>query len=104
MISLGTSSDRIGTREDDRAYYATLAKSFASVGIAPYLSINYSESDDGFNFPFGANYKINERFGIMGMYDGHKSHLILNFYQDEFTVGLMWIWLKRPGLSVSWGF
>jgi hypothetical protein len=104
MVSLGASSDRIGTAEGERAYYATFAKTFASIGIAPYLSFNYSEADDGFNFPFGANYKIDERFGLLGMYDGHKSHLILNYTAEKFTVGLMWIWLERPGVSVSWGF
>jgi hypothetical protein len=104
MISLGTSSDRIGTQEGERAYYATFAKSFPSVGVAPYVSISYSESDDAINFPFGANYQIDDRFGVMGMYDGHKSHLILNYRHDNMNIGLMWIWLKRPGISVSWGF
>lgn len=104
MISLGTSSDRIGTQEGERAYYATFAKSIPSLGFAPYVSINYSDSDDDINFPFGANYRIDDHFGLMGMYDGHKPHLILNYRHENMNIGLMWIWLKRPGISVSWGF
>jgi hypothetical protein len=104
MISLGTSSDRIGTQKGERAYYATFAKSFPNIGLAPYVSINYSASDEAFNFPFGANYQFDDWFGLMGMYDGHKSHLILNYRHQNMNVGLMWIWLKRPGISFSIGF
>src|SRR5262245_33011836 len=56
MVSFGTSSDRIGTPEGNSAYFVTFAKSYGNV--APYLSVNYSEYESGFNFPFGANFQL----------------------------------------------
>jgi hypothetical protein len=55
MISLGTSSDRIGTPPGPHAYYITFAKGIDKLRIAPYLSINYSEFEQRINFPFGVN-------------------------------------------------
>lgn len=101
-ISLGTSSDRIGTPEGPKSYYATFAK--ALPGVAPYVSINYSEFEDGFNFPFGASFALNSTFDLLAMNDGRKSHLLLTYKQPSYNLSLMWIWLRRPGISVSFGF
>lgn len=104
MISFGTSSDRIGTPKGPHAYYVTFAKGIEKLRLAPYVSINYSEYDQRFNLPFGVNYGIAQHWDAMYMMDGRKSHLLLTYKGDSFNVSLMWIWLKHPGISVSWGF
>lgn len=104
MINLGTSSDRIGTPPGPHAYYITFAKGFENLRIAPYLSINYSEYDQQINFPFGLNLSLARQLDSMYMMDGRRSHLLLTYKADVFNVSLMWIWLKHPGLSISWGF
>lgn len=102
MISFGTSSDRIGTPPGNQAFYVTFARGFGVV--APYLSINYSEFERGLNFPFGVNIALHPGWDLLPMHDGRKSHLLLTYKRPEFSVSALWIWLKRPGLSISFGF
>ena len=104
MINLGTSSDRIGTPPGPHAYYVTLAKSIPRAKLGPYLSVNYSEFDHGFNFPFGASYQISPGYSTMFMNDGRKSHLLFTYSKDNWSVTPMLIWMKHPGLSFSYGF
>jgi hypothetical protein len=104
MVSLGTSSDRIGTPPGPHMYYATFAKGFPNYKIAPYISINYSEYEQGFTFPWGINYSISPTWDALFMNDGRKSHLLVTYKQPSYNVSLMWIWFRHPGISVSWGF
>lgn len=104
MINFGTSSDRIGTPPGPHAYYITLAKGISELRMAPYLSVNYSEFDQRINFPFGTNVGINKQWDGMFMNDGRKCHLLLTYKGNDFNVSLVWIWLRHPGISVSWGF
>ncbi|MGI8924733.1 MAG: hypothetical protein ACR2HJ_12010 [Fimbriimonadales bacterium] len=103
-ISLGTSSDRIGTPAGPKMYYVTFSKGLSSLKLVPYVSIAYSEHDDGINFPFGATYWITPQWSILGMNDGRKSHLMLNHLQHDFSVSLMLVRMERFGLSLAWGF
>lgn len=104
MINLGTSSDRIGTPAGPHAYYVTFAKGFPDLKIGPYVSVNYSEFDRRLNFPFGVNYQFAP--GVTGLFmnDGRKSHLLLTYGRENWSVTAMWIWFKHPGISFSIGF
>ena len=104
MINLGTSSDRIGTPPGPHAYYLTFAKSFPEAKLGPYFSINYSEFDRRINFPFGLNYHFRPEMNAMYMFDGHKSHLLLTYSRETWSVSAMWIWFRHPGISFSFGF
>lgn len=104
LLNLGTSSDRIGTPAGPRAYYLTVAKTIPGSQLSPYVSLNYSEFDRGFNFPFGVSYSLDDRLSLMAMNDGRKSHLLLAVSERNWSITAMWIWLKKPGLSVSIGF
>lgn len=104
MINFGTSSDRIGTPPGPHAYYVTFAKGIPPLKASAYVSLNYSEHDQRFNLPFGFTLGLAQRWDAMYMMDGVKSHLLLTYKADSFNVTAMWIWLKHPGISVSWGF
>lgn len=104
MISFGTSSDRIGTPPGPKAYYVTFAKSIPSLRAAPYLSINYSEHDKAFNFPFGVNFVIDRHWSILPMHDGRKTHLTATYSEHNWSVTGLLIWMKHPGLSISMRF
>jgi len=104
MVNLGTSSDRIGTPPGPHAYYLTFAKSFPSAKIGPYVSVNYSEADRRINFPFGVSYQLQPGLSTMFMNDGRKSHVLLTYSRENWSVSAMWIWFKHPGISVSFGF
>ncbi len=104
MINIGTSSDRIGTPAGPHAYYITFAKSIPEWRLAPYVSINYSEHDRAFNFPFGINYSISPGLSTMFMNDGRKSHVLLTYTKENWSVSAMLIWMKHPGISFSFGF
>ena len=54
-LFLGTSSDRIGSPKGKQAYYLTAAKYLPLVRTAPYVSLNDSQWDEGWNVPFGAS-------------------------------------------------
>lgn len=104
MVSLGTSSDRIGTPKGPHAYYATFAKTLPNLPVAPYVSLNYSEHDRQFNFPFGVNVQLAPQWSTMFMNDGRKSHALLTYRQEHVSVSLVWVWFKHPGVSVSLAF
>jgi len=104
MINLGTSSDRIGTPPGPRAYYVTFAKSFPELKLGPYVSVNYSEHDREINFPFGLSYELMPKWSSMFMNDGRRSHLLLTYTEEDWSVSAMWVWFKHPGISVSFGF
>lgn len=104
MVSFGTSSDRIGTPPGPKAYYFTFAKAIPSLKAGPYISVNYSEYEGGINFPFGVNFSLTPELDLLFMNDARKCHLLLTFKQASTTFSLMWIHLKNPGISISWGF
>lgn len=103
-LFFGTSSDRIGSPPGEQSYYLTAAKHAPNLPISVYGSLNYSEWDDGFNFPFGATWGLGRGFSVQPMYDGNRTHLLLNYSVPRATVSLLWVWLERPGISVSFGF
>lgn len=102
MISLGTSSDRVGTPEGYQAYYATIAKGFGR--SHPYVSLSYSEFERKILIPFGIDVAICEEFSLLAMNDGRKSHLLLFYNQQDYNIARMYIWLRNPGISLSFGF
>lgn len=104
MVSFGTSSDRIGTPPGPKAYYMTFAKAIPSLKAGPYFSINYSEYERGFNFPFGVNLALTPELDMLYMNDARKSHLLFTIKQEKFNLTFMWIHMKYPGISFSWGF
>ena len=104
MISLGTSSDRIGTIEGKHAYYLTLAKPIPKWRIGPYMSVNYSEQDHGINYPFGVNVPLAKQWDLLPMNDGRRSHLILTYKGKNFNISLMSVYMRRIGVSVGFSF
>ena len=106
MVSFGTSSDRIFTPKGNQAYFVTFAKSVPGTRLAPYVSVNYSENEAGFNFPFGVNIGLSEVVDLLPMNDGRKCHLLLTFKQPTTNVTLIAVDLGRPrlGISFGWGF
>ena len=103
-LILGTSSDRIGSPEGTQAYFATVSKRLSETGTTAYFSLNYSELDDGMNFPFGAAQEIGQKFAVRYMFDGRRSHALLDYYQDRVGVSLMWVWLEQFGVALHGGF
>ena len=100
----GTSSDRIGSPEGTQAYYLTVAKYLPPLHASPYVSLNYSEWDEGLNIPFGASIELGRGFMLQPMYDGNRTHLIGTYARERFSVSLIWAWLEDAGAAVSFGF
>jgi hypothetical protein len=103
-VFIGTSSDRIGSPEGTQSYYLTAAKYLPPARTSPYVSVNYSEWDAGWNVPFGANVELGRGFSVQPMYDGHRTHLLGSFATARFSATLVWAWLERAGVAVSVGF
>lgn len=103
-VFLGTSSDRIGSPEGAQSYYMTVAKYLPLVRTSPYVSLNYSEWDKGWNVPFGANVELGHGLSVQPMYDGHRTHLLGTYATERFSSTLIWAWLERAGVAVSVGF
>ena len=103
-VFFGTSSDRIGSPEGTRSYYLTAAKYLPPVHVSPYVSLNYSEWDEGWNVPFGANVELGRGFSAQPMYDGQRTHLLGAYAADRFSATLIWAWLERAGVAISVGF
>lgn len=103
-LFLGTSSDRIGSPPGTQSYYLTLAKHIPRTPLAPYVSLNYSEWDDGFNFPFGANLTLQKNFSLRPMFDGKRSHLMLTHYYRQWSFTALYVWFEKIGVAASVGF
>lgn len=103
-LFLGTSSDRIGSPEGKQAYYATVAKNFDPVRTSAYASLNYSEWDNGWNVPFGANVEVLPGVTIQPMYDGQRTHLLGTYSSSWWNVTLIYAWLESAGIAFSAGF
>lgn len=103
-VFLGTSSDRIGSPEGKRAYYLTLAKNLEWVPLSLYGTLNYSEWEEGWNFPFGANLEPIPRITIQPMYDGRRPHLLGTYSLERANATILWAWLERVGMAFSAGF
>jgi hypothetical protein len=103
-LFLGTSSDRIGSPEGTQSYYATAAKALPRVPVSVYGSLAYSEWDEGFNVPFGAELSVWRGLTTRYMYDGEQSHVLLNWFGDRYGVSVMAVWLDTFGISLVGGF
>ena len=103
-LFVGTSSDRIGSPEDEQSYYLTAAKHHSRWPVSAYVTLNYSEWDAGFNVPFGLEVELGRRFSLRPMYDGDRTHLMFNFMGRRMTTSLLWVWLERFGISLSTSF
>jgi hypothetical protein len=103
-VFFGTSSDRIGSPEGTQAYYVTAAKYLPALHVSPYVTLNYSEWDQGMNVPFGANIEIGHGLSVQPMYDGARTHLLGTFATERFSATLIWAWLEEAGVAVSVGF
>lgn len=103
-VFAGTSSDRIGSPEGEQSYYLTAAKYVHRIRTSPYVSLNYSEWDEGWNVPFGATIELGAGVSVRPMYDGQRTHLLGTFSTDRFSTTLIWAWLESAGLAVSYGF
>jgi hypothetical protein len=102
-LFLGTSSDRIGSPKGTQSYYLTAAKHIPRTPVSAYASLNYSEWDAGFNFPFGVNIELPKNFALRPMYDGDRSHLMLTYFYRQTSVSLLYVWLETFGMAVSLG-
>ncbi len=103
-LFLGTSSDRIGSPEGDQAYYATAGKYLPWFRSSVNVTLNYSEWDEGFNVPFGAGTEIGWGFVVRYMYDGNRSHALLDYFAGQVGISFLYVWLERPGLALHVGF
>lgn len=103
-LFVGTSSDRIGSPSGKQSYYLTGSKYFDLLRSSFYASVNYSEWDEEINFPYGANIEIWNEFSVTPMFDGDRSHLMLNYFADTYGVSLMYVWYEKLGVSISFGF
>ncbi|MBK6909316.1 MAG: hypothetical protein IPH10_00035 [bacterium] len=104
-VSLGTSSDRLGSPAHTQCYYMTVAKSLPGLPIAPYGSINYSEWEDGWTFPFGTNIMLGRGLSALLMNDGRKPHAALNYDSGRgWGLSALYIWFEHPGLALTIGF
>lgn len=104
MVSFGTSSDRIFTPAGFQTYYVSFAKMIPNSPFAPYVSVNYSEYERGFNFPLGINIALAPEWDLLPMNDGRRSHLLLTYKAPSMNTTLMLIDLRRPKIGISLGF
>lgn len=102
-LFLGTSSDRIGSPEGTQSYYLTVAKLLPALPLSAYASLNYSEWDRGFNFPFGGSLEFGRGISARAMYDGRRTHLLLNYFPHRYGVSLIYAWLENFGVAFAVG-
>lgn len=103
-VFAGTSSDRIGSPKGTQSYSLTAAKAIPDFPVSVYGTVMYSQWEDRLNYPFGGDIFLPGGFSVRPMYDGHRSHLTASYSTGRWSATLMWIWLEKPGVSISVGF
>ncbi|HEX5133564.1 MAG TPA: hypothetical protein VFX92_13895 [Candidatus Krumholzibacteria bacterium] len=103
-VFLGTSSDRIGSPEGKQSYFLTATKILPRLPVSAYASINWSDWDEAFNVPFGAEWFVWRGVSARYMYDGQRSHAMLNVFGDRVGVSLLLVWMDTFGIAVAGGF
>lgn len=102
-LFLGTSSDRIGSPEGKQAYYATGSKYVPALRSSFNVTLNYSEWDESVNVPFGGAFEIGRGLGVRYMYDGERSHLLLDLFRERVGASLMAVWMETFGIALYGG-
>ena len=102
-LFLGTSSDRIGSPAGEQSYFATTSKYLPLLRSSAYVSLNYSEWDDAVNVPFGGALEIGHGISARYMYDGNRSHGLIEYFRDRVGVSFMYIWFETFGISLHGG-
>jgi hypothetical protein len=102
-LSLSTSSDRIGSPEGKASYYLTAHRNVPRLPVSVYASLNWSEWDERFNLPFGADLALHRNLSLRPMYDGERTHFVTTWTQDRYSASLLWLWLEEFGLAFSVG-
>jgi hypothetical protein len=72
--------------------------------VSVYGTVNWSEWDDGINVPFGAYVEVAPGLTVQPMYDGHRTHALVHYARERFSVTVIWAWLERAGFAASVGF
>jgi len=105
-VTLGTSSDRIGTPEG-LAYYVTISKAMeAGKGrwISPYVGLLWSEHDERFLVPAGASIPLGGGVSFLPTYDGHAFHVMASYAWERYTLTGILVRGRDPGVALTMGF
>ena len=105
-LSLGTSSDRIGTPRG-QAYYASFSKDLERLTHLPasvYAGPLFGTWDQEIVFPFGLNYRLGSRWVLNPQFDGHAAHGLLSYTWDRYTLSGVLVRWRHPGVALSVGF
>jgi hypothetical protein len=102
---VGASSDRIGT-PTGRAYYLTASRSVTLAGraLGPYVGLLWSTYDDQFLVPMGLNVPLGGGLSGQLFCDGRHTHAMASFTRGRYTLGLLAVELRDPGMTLSVGF
>ena len=91
-FSVGTSSDRIGTRTG-QSYFGTLSKNVeALVGfpLTPYIGVSFADKHEDWEFLTGAHYRLFEdHVWITHLWDGENLHHTIDFPWRRHVIGLI---------------
>jgi hypothetical protein len=104
-LMLGTSSDRIGT-PSGRAYYLTAGKSVQIGGrtVGPYVGLLWSTYDDRLLVPIGLNMPLSGGWSGQLFYDGRHTHPMATYTRGRYSLGLLAVRGRDPGVTVSVGY
>jgi hypothetical protein len=105
-LTIGTSSDRIGT-PFGTAYYATFSKDLEphiGLPVAPYFSVLYGSFDDEFVYPLGATIRLGRQWTVTPQFDGHAFHQLITYSWDRYSLTGILVRGRDPGIAFNVGF
>jgi hypothetical protein len=105
-VTLGTSSDRIGTPKG-LAYYATVSKAvpLGSGGwLSPYVGLLWSEHDERLRLPAGIGIPLGRGISLLPTYDGHAFHVMGSYAWERYTLTGILVRGRDPGVALTVGF
>lgn len=102
-VTLGVAADRLSTPEGYAAFL-TFARGLEGGKISVFGSVKLSTVNRAIAYPFGANFRLDDRHLLQVINDGNHTHALLTHMADDVAITAVWARMRHIGIQLGFGF